>query len=90
MAGLLSGLEKFGLHYLEEAGLYEQEKKEKEAKDAKEAAVIEAIVNDSDMEIPEAMLTTQQKQMVDEFAQRLQMQGLSLEQYFPVYRCNLR
>ncbi len=28
------------------------------------------------------MLTTQQKQMVDEFAQRLQMQGLSLEQYF--------
>ncbi|MCX4352059.1 MAG: trigger factor [Lachnospiraceae bacterium] len=58
------------------------EKKEKEAKDAKEAAVIEAIVNDSDMEIPEAMLTTQQKQMVDEFAQRLQMQGLSLEQYF--------
>lgn len=45
-------------------------------------AVIEAIVNDSDMEIPEAMLTTQQKQMVDEFAQRLQMQGLSLEQYF--------
>ena len=58
------------------------EKKEKEAKDAKEAAVIEAIVNDSEMEIPEAMLTTQQKQMVDEFAQRIQMQGLSIDQYF--------
>ncbi len=58
------------------------EKKVKEAKDAKEAAVIEAIVNDSEMEIPEPMLTTQQRQMVDEFAQRMQMQGLSMEQYF--------
>lgn len=58
------------------------EKKEKEAKDAKEAAVIEAIVKDSDMEIPDAMLETQQKQMVDEFAQRIQMQGLSIDQYF--------
>lgn len=58
------------------------EKKTKDAKDAKEAAVIEAIVKDSDMEIPEAMLTTQQRQMVDEFAQRMQMQGLSIDQYF--------
>lgn len=58
------------------------ERKAKEAKDAKEAAVIEAIVKDSEMEIPDAMLATQQKQMVDEFAQRIQMQGLSLDQYF--------
>ena len=59
-----------------------EERKAKEAKDAKEAAVIEAIVKDPEMEIPDAMLATQQKQMVDEFAQRIQMQGLSLEQYF--------
>ncbi len=58
------------------------EKKEKEAKDAKEAAVMEAIINDSEMEIPEAMLETQQKRMVDEFAERIQMQGLSIDQYF--------
>lgn len=58
------------------------QKKEKDAKDAKEAAVIDAIVADSDMEIPEAMVTTQQRQMIDEFAQRMQMQGLSMEQYF--------
>ncbi len=57
------------------------EKKEKDAKEAKEAAVIEAIVNDSDMEIPDAMVETQQRQMMDEFAQRIQMQGLSMEQY---------
>ncbi|MDO4304652.1 MAG: trigger factor [Bacillota bacterium] len=58
------------------------EKKEKDARDAREAAVIEAIVKDSEMEIPEPMLTTQQRQMVDEFAQRIQMQGLSIDQYF--------
>ncbi len=59
-----------------------EERKAKEAKDAREAAVIEAIVKDSDMEIPEAMLATQQRQMVDEFAQRIQMQGLSIDQYY--------
>lgn len=56
--------------------------KEKAAREAKEAAVIDAIIADSEMDIPEAMVTTQQKQMIDEFAQRMQMQGLSMEQYF--------
>ncbi len=59
-----------------------EEAKEKEAKDEKESKVIEAIVNDSKMDIPEAMITTQQNQMVDEFAQRMSMQGLSMEQYY--------
>ncbi|MCM1134136.1 MAG: trigger factor [Clostridium sp.] len=58
------------------------ETKEKEAKNAREEAVIDAIVNDSDMEIPDAMLETQQRQMVDEFMQRMQMQGFSPEQYY--------
>lgn len=58
------------------------EKKEKDAKNAREDAAIKAVVEDSEMEIPEAMLETQQRQMVDEFAQRITMQGLSMEQYF--------
>lgn len=58
------------------------EKKEKDAKNAREEAAIKAAVEASEMEIPEAMLETQQKQMVDEFAQRITMQGLSMEQYF--------
>ena len=58
------------------------EQKEKDAKNAREEAAIKAVVEDSDMEIPEPMIETQQRQMVDEFAQRLSMQGLSLEQYF--------
>ena len=59
-----------------------EEGKAKEAKDAKEAAVIEAIIAEAEMDIPEAMVATQQRQMVDEFAQRMQMQGLTMEQYF--------
>lgn len=51
------------------------------AKDAKEEAVIDAIIADAKMEIPDAMLDTQQRQMMDEFAQRIQSQGLSMEQY---------
>ncbi len=58
------------------------EKKEKDAKNAKEEAAIKAVVEASEMEIPDAMLESQQKQMVDEFAQRITMQGLSMEQYF--------
>lgn len=57
------------------------EKKEKDAKNEKEDAVIGAIIEDSEMEIPDAMVETQQRQMLDEFAQRIQMQGLSMEQY---------
>lgn len=59
-----------------------EEKKAKDAKNAKEDAAIKAAVEASEMEIPEAMLETQQRQMVDEFAQRITMQGLSMEQYF--------
>ena len=58
------------------------EQKEKEAKTAREDAAIKAAVEVSEMEIPAAMIETQQRQMVDEFAQRITMQGLSMEQYF--------
>ncbi len=68
--------------YKEDVAAKLSKDKEKASKEAKEDAVIEAIVADSDMEIPEAMLETQQRQMVDEFAQRIQMQGLNMEQYF--------
>lgn len=46
------------------------EKKEQDAKNAKEDAVIEAIIEDAQMEIPDAMIVTQQRQMIDDFAQR--------------------
>jgi len=58
------------------------EKREKDAKNAKEDAVIEAIIEDAKMDIPDAMVETTQRQMIQEFAQNIQMQGLSMEQYF--------
>lgn len=58
------------------------EKKEKESKEKKEDAVIDAIIEEAEMDIPEPMIETQQRQLIDEFAQQLSMQGLSLEQYF--------
>ena len=58
------------------------EKKEADAKNQKEQKVIEAIIADAKMDIPEAMVVSQQRQMAEDFAQRLQMQGLSIEQYF--------
>lgn len=56
-------------------------KKEAEAKREKEGKVIDKIVENATMDIPDAMVEMQQEQMVDEFAQRLQMQGLQFEQY---------
>ncbi len=58
-----------------------QEKKVEEAKDKKEAAVIDAIIEASEINIPEAMLETEKRQMVEDFAQRIQSQGLSMDQY---------
>lgn len=58
------------------------EKREKTARDIKEDAVIEKVIENAQMEIPEAMIRTQMNQMADDFAQRIQNQGISMEQYF--------
>ena len=57
------------------------DRKTTEAKNAKEEAVIDAIIANAQMEIPEPMIETQQRQMVQEYAQRMQSQGISMEQY---------
>ncbi|HAB94449.1 MAG TPA: trigger factor [Lachnospiraceae bacterium] len=59
-----------------------EEEKKTAANTEKENKVIDAIIADSEIEIPEPMLRTQQEQIVDEFAQRLQRQGLNIDQYF--------
>ena len=57
------------------------EKKEANEKAKREDAVVKAVIDDSEMELPEAMVETQQRQIVNEFAQRLQMQGMNFDQY---------
>ena len=56
-------------------------KKLSDAKAAKQDAVIDKIIEDAKMDIPDAMLQTEQKNMINEFAQRMQAQGLTLQQY---------
>lgn len=58
------------------------EKKEKEAKAAKEDAVIEKIIENAQMDIPEPMVEAQVRRMAEDFSRRLSQQGLSVEQYF--------
>ncbi len=58
------------------------EKKEKAARAKKEAQAIEKAVENATMEIPDAMIDTQVQSMMEDFARRMQSQGLSLEQYF--------
>ena len=57
------------------------EVKEAEAARETESRIIEAIIKDSKMDIPEKMIETACDQMVEEFARNMQMQGIALEQY---------
>lgn len=56
--------------------------KEEDAKKIKEDLVIEKIIEGAKMDIPDAMVNFQTEQLMDDFAQRMRMQGMSLEQYF--------
>ncbi len=58
------------------------ERKEKDAKAVKEEAVIDKIIENATMEIPEPMVQNTVSQMAEDFAQRIQAQGLSIDQYF--------
>ncbi len=58
------------------------ERKENEAKRAKEDAAVDKAIENAQMDIPDAMLQTQCRQMLDDFSRRMQSQGLSMDQYF--------
>lgn len=59
-----------------------KEGKEKELKTAKENEIVDKIIENATMDIPEPMIKVQVNQMADDFAQRIQYQGLNIEQYF--------
>lgn len=59
-----------------------KDRKNAEGKQKQEDAVVEQAIANATMDIPDAMLDTEARQMANEFAQRLQQQGLALEQYF--------
>lgn len=57
------------------------EKKEKDAKIDLENQILEQVVENMEVEIPECMFTKRTDEMVQEYNYRLQMQGLNLETY---------
>ena len=58
-----------------------REKKETEAKNRKKNAALAEAVKNAQMDIPDAMIMEQARRMLDEFAQRIQSQGLPMDQY---------
>ena len=61
-----------------------KESKEKEIKTEKENEIVDKVIENATMEIPEPMIQTQVNQMADDMAQRMQQQGLSMEQYLQI------
>lgn len=59
-----------------------KEQKAAEGKAKQEDQVVEQAVKNATYELPEAMVETQAEQMANDFAQRMQSQGLTMEQYF--------
>lgn len=58
------------------------EQKEKAARQEKQEKIIRQIVENAEMDIPDPMVVTQTRQMMDQFAQRMQSNGLSMAQYY--------
>lgn len=57
------------------------ERKEKAAQTDKENAVVDKLIEASEMDIPEAMINTQVDDMYNEYAQQLQSQGIGIDMY---------
>ena len=58
-----------------------KEEKEASAKNAKEMAVIDELVKNTEVTIPESMIEDEVENMVEQFKANLSYQGLTLEQY---------
>ena len=59
-----------------------KERKENEGKQKREDQSVEQAVANAEIDIPEAMISFQSRQMVDDFARRIMQQGMTMEQYF--------
>ena len=59
-----------------------KERKENEGKQKREDQSVAQAGANAEMDIPEAMISFQSRQMVDDFARRIMQQGMTMEQYF--------
>ena len=68
--------------YKEEVKKQIKERKENEGKEKQREQVMEQAIANAQMDIPQPMIDLQVRQMADDFARRIQSQGLTVEQYF--------
>ena len=59
-----------------------RERKEGVAKREREDKAVDAVIANAQMNIPEAMIQNQIQQLMNDFVQRMQAQGLSIDQYY--------
>ena len=59
-----------------------KERKEAAAKREKEDKVVDKVIENAQMDIPEAMVQLQIEELLNNFISRLQQQGLSIDQYY--------
>lgn len=60
------------------------ERKTADATNAAEEALLEGLVNLVEVEIPEVMINRETENMVNDYAQRLQQQGLNIQQFLQI------
>ena len=61
-----------------------RERKEAQAKSEKETAAVKAAVKNASIDIPDAMIEEQASRMLEEFAQQIRSQGLSIDKYMEI------
>ncbi len=66
------------------------ETKQAQATTENENNVVEKVVEDASMDIPEAMIDQQVRNMIDGFTRRMQGQGLTMEQYLQFTGSNMK
>ncbi len=66
-----------------------RETRERMANEAFEAAIMKTIVSEMKVEIPDVMIENQLNNICNDFAQRLQMQGITLEKYLEMMQSNM-
>ncbi|MDG5786898.1 trigger factor [Evansella sp. AB-P1] len=59
-----------------------QTSKDQEADAVKRESLVEKAAENAEIDVPEAMVTTETDRMLQEFGQRLQSQGMSMEMYY--------
>ena len=59
-----------------------KERNEGVAKREREDKAVDAVIANAQMDIPEAMIQNQIQQLMNDFVQRMQAQGLSIDQYY--------